>query len=165
MQPWMWIAAGVSVATLALVIGWFIWRPIRRSMQEAQLSQAREDFHRQRERLEAKFLELAAASGRPRGLRWINCDFEDDVAYARDRRSGELAALVGVTISFEAVPGGPMEDVEAVGNLRAATAVFRLQKDRWQTDGRAVFNLNPADTIAYYRDDLERVGSEAARQR
>ena len=70
----------------------------------------------QRERLEAKFFQLAAASGRPRGLEWTGCDFDDDVVYARDRRSGELCALVAVTIRFEAQEGGGMEDVEAVSD-------------------------------------------------
>jgi hypothetical protein len=158
----MWIAAAGVVLILLGLIAALVWRPIRRSLREAQLAKARLDFHRQRERLEAKFFELAAASGKPRGLRWVGCDFDDDVAYARDRHSGELAALVAVTISFEAIPGGPMEHVEAVSNLRAATAVFRLDKDRWKTDGRAVFNLNPTEAIAYYRDDLEIVGCEVA---
>ena len=162
MEPWMWIAGGVALAVLLVVGAALVWRPMRRSMREAKLAKARQDFHRQRERLEARFFEIAAASGMPRGLRWVGCDFDDDVAYARDRRSGELAALVAVTISFEAIPGGPMEDVEAVGNLRAATAVFRLGKERWQTDGRAVFNLNPTEAIAYYSDDLESVGREVA---
>jgi hypothetical protein len=162
MQPWIVIAVMGGVVLVLAVAGVLIWRPIRRSLRSAELSQARLDFHRQRERLEAKFLELAAASGRPRGLRWVSCDFDDDVAYARDRRSGQLAAFVAVTIGFEAIPGGPMEEVEAVGNLRYATAVFRREQQRWQTEGRAVFNLNPADTIAYYRDDLESVGCEIA---
>src|SRR4051794_14060752 len=117
MQPWIWIAVGATTVLLLAILGVLIWRPIRRSLREAHLTKARQDFHRQRERLEAKFFELAAASGKPRGLRWTGCDFEDDVAYARDRHSGELAALVAVTISFEAIAGGPMEHVEAVGNL------------------------------------------------
>jgi hypothetical protein len=158
----MWIVGGIVLAALVGAGVALIAQPIRRARREAQLAKARQDFHRQRERLEARFFEIAAASGMPRGLRWTGCDFDDDVAYARDRKSGELAALVAVTISFEAIPGGPMEDVEAVGNLRAATAVFRLGKDRWQTDGRAVFNLNPIEAIAYYRDDLESIGREVA---
>ena len=39
----------------------------------------------------------------------------------------------------KAMRGGGMEDVEAVGNLRAATAVFRVEKGSWATDGRALF--------------------------
>ena len=44
--------------------------------------------------------------------------------YVRDRQHGQIAALVGVTIQFEAVPGGDMEGLPAVGNLRNASAVF-----------------------------------------
>ena len=162
MDSWYWILAAGLGASLFMAL--LVWRPIRAALRESQLTKARRDFHRQRERLEAKFFDLAAGSGKPRGLRWTNCDFEDDVAYARDRRSGELSAFVGVTVSFEAIPGGLMEHVEAVGNLRAATAVFRFAKDRWETDGRAVFNLNPTEAIAYYRDDLEIVGCEVAQR-
>ena len=66
-------------------------------------------------------------------------------------------ALVAVTISFEAIPGGGMEEVEAVGNLRAATVVFRLDGPEWETDGKACFNLSPAQTIDYFQHELETV--------
>ena len=56
-----------------------------------------------------------------------------------------------------------MEEVEAVGNLRAATAIFRVVDAQWSTDGRAVFNLNPTETVRYFHDDLELVGKEIAR--
>ncbi len=159
----MWIVLGV--VALAAVIALAVWRPVRAAMRAAVYERARKDFHQQRERLEAKFLQLAGASGKPRDLRWTACDFDDDVSYARDRRSHELCAFVAVTISFEAVEGGLMEDVEAVGNLRAATAMFRWRDERWQTDGRAIFNLNPTEAIAYYHDDLEIVGQEFAERR
>ena len=105
---------------------------------------------------------MASSSGKPKGLRWTNCDFENDVAYARDRHTGELCAFVAVTISFEAIEGGLMEGVEAVGNLRAATAMFRTHRDHWQTEGRAIFNLNPAEAIAHYPQDLEKIGQQLA---
>jgi hypothetical protein len=107
--------------------------------------------------LEAKFLQVAGRRGTPRGLEWIDCDFDDAVSFARDRRSGELTALVAVAIRFHAVEGGGMEDVEAVGNQKAATAVFRHRGDEWTTEGRAVFNLNPRETIEHYQHELERV--------
>ena len=131
-------------------------------MQEAQLAEARRQFHVQRERLEARFVQLAENSGKPRGLRWTNCEFDDDVSYARDRKSATLTAMVACTISFEAIEGGGMEDVEAVGNLRAATAVFVFDRNRWTTDGRAIFNLNPTEAIAYYNKALVLVGQETA---
>jgi len=160
MSVWMWGAIGAA-ALLGLAVA-LAWKPIRSAVRAARYERARKEFRRQRERLEAKFFQLAAASGKPKGLRWTNCDFENDVAYARDRHSGELCAFVAVTISFEAIEGGLMEGVEAVGNLRAATAMFRTHREHWTTDGRAIFNLNPTEAIDHYRDELERIGQELA---
>ncbi len=161
MSLWWWVlaVAGGVVAVAAAVL----WRSIRARLLRAEYQRYRSAFHLQRERLEAKFFELASNSGKPRGLRWTDdCHFDDDVTYARHRQTGELCAFVAVTIAFEAIEGGGMEEVEAVSNLRAATAVFRLDRGRWQTDGRAIFNLNPAEAIAYYQDNLVLVGQEPA---
>ena len=100
---------------------------------------------------------IASKRGSPRGLNWVDVDFDDDVSFARDRRSGELTALVGVAIRFEAIEGGGMEDVEAVANSKAATAVFRHRGTEWTTEGRAIFNLNPLEAIEYYQSELEHV--------
>jgi hypothetical protein len=135
------------------------WRPLRRLGREVQVERARESFRLQRERLEARFVDAARASGKPRGLIWTECDFEPALTLARDLRGGQLLGLVPVTISFEAVPDGPMEGVEAVGNLRNATAVFEYARGRWTTTGRAVFNLNPDEAIEHFRPHYERVGS------
>lgn len=157
---YQWIAVLAGACAAAGVLAGLVLRPMRAAMRASRYERARRDFHRCRERLEAKFFQLAGESGKPRGLRWTACDFDDDVSYARDRRSGELRAFVAVTIAFEAIDGGGMEHVEAVGNLRAATAEFRLIDGRWQTEGRAIFNLNPAEAIDYYRENLELVGQE-----
>ena len=148
----------IAIVVLGVILGAlfsFVWW-IRRQ-QVSSLARARETFHRRREWLEADFVTYAEASGKPRGLRWLHCDFDDAVCFARDRRTGRYRALVGVTISFEAVAGGGMEHLEAVGNLRAATVVFRLDGPQWQADGRALFNLNPAEAIQHYQNDLEPV--------
>jgi hypothetical protein len=157
---WWWLGAllgGVLGVAVAIPFGVRYVRTRRVRSSDALLARARTVFHWRREWLEARFLSLAAQSGRPRGLNWTNCDFENPVAFARDRHNGELRALVGCTISFEAVPGGGMENVEAVSNLRAATAVFRFNGHDWETDGRAVFNLSPRETIRHYRHELEMV--------
>jgi hypothetical protein len=62
-----------------------------------------------------------------------------------------------VTIGFEAIEGGGMEDVEAVGNLRAATAIFTWAGADWTTAGRAVFNLEPREVLERYRENLDPV--------
>jgi hypothetical protein len=157
---WWWLVPAILLAVVAL--GLLVWRPMQKSKQVTELERLRKEFHREREHLEARFLTRAGASGKPRGLAWTNCDFDNDVVYARDRRSGEISAFVGVTISFEAIPGGGMEEVEAVSNLRAATAVFRVDRGRWATDGRALFNLNPSEAVRHFNDDLEFVGQEIA---
>jgi hypothetical protein len=125
--------------------------------RERKLNEARELFHLRREWLEADFLKLAGQRGIPRGLSWASCDFDDDIQFAKDRASGQLRALVGVTIQFEAVAGGGMEDVEAVSNLRAATGIFFYDGRQWSTSGRALFNLNPLEAIRHYRHELETV--------
>lgn len=162
MQPWL---LGIGIGVVAGILAFRLWKPLRARWWVNTFEKARKQFHLERERLEARFFEMAGKSGKPRGLVWADCDFEDDVAYARDRRSGELVSLVGVTIRFTAVEGGPMEEVEAVHNLRAATAVFHYQRGKWQTFGRALFNLNPTEAIAHYRQDYEMVGHEPAAPR
>jgi hypothetical protein len=161
MDALFWILGAVAV--VCGIVATAIWRPIRTARREKTLFRARRDFHRQREQLEARFLTRAAASGKPRGLRWSDCSFEDDVTYARDRRSKRLSALVAVTIRFEAIEGGGMEENENVGNPKAATAVFDYDHGRWSTEGRPIFNLNPTEAIQFYQANLELVAQEAAR--
>ena len=117
----------ITIAILVLaVVGVAAFAGVRIGLwlREQALRRARETFSWRREWLEAEFLKLAGQRGIPRGLAWVDCDFENDVQFAKDRATGQLRALVAVTIRFEAIEGGGMEDVEAVGNLRAATAIF-----------------------------------------
>ncbi|MEW4490356.1 hypothetical protein AB1L42_19885 [Thalassoglobus sp. JC818] len=100
-------------------------------------------FRVRREVLEAKFFELAAAQGKPRGLRWTECDWKDPVYFARDRNTNLLTAFSSVEIHFEAIEGGDMEDIAAVGDIRDASAVFHYQDGVWGTGGKALFNMSP----------------------
>jgi len=154
MSEYLWIIAASVAAIFFVAIVWLLLEGRRHRRLEA----ARKLFHQRREWLEAKFVELASSSGKPRGLNWKNCDFSDDVTFARDRQSGTLTAFAAVTISFEAIEGGGMEDVEAVGNLRAATAVFQYSAGKWSTQGRAIMNLEPAEAIQRFHRALELIG-------
>lgn len=151
------IFAVIGVVLLGSVVAVMAIKPIRERRQAEKLARQCRDFHRQREQLEAKFIQRAAATGKPRGLRWVDVDFDDDVLYARDRRSGRLKALVAIEVSFEAIEGGGMEEVEAVSNVRAATAEFLHDGTRWYTDGRVFFNLAPKGLVRYLHADLESV--------
>ena len=149
------VTLGLAALTLAAVGTLLALRPIRAARQAEKLARAQRDFHRQREPLEAKFIERAASSGKPRGLRWLD-------VYARDRRSHRLKALVAIEVSFEAVAGGGMEEVEAVSRVRAATAEFLHDGNRWGTEGRVYFNLAPSAAVKYLSSDLELVAEEHA---
>jgi hypothetical protein len=150
------ILTALVIAGVAAALG---WRPLRRFGQQVHLERARESFRLQRQRLEAKFLEAAAATGKPRGLLWKECQFDSGVELVRDRQTRDIAALVGVTIQFEALPGGDMEGVPAVGNLRLASAVFFFHGGHWQTVGKAVFNMKPGEAIEHFKNQYERIGS------
>jgi hypothetical protein len=129
------------------------WRRLRGRGPNPQ--QARDAFVRQRPQLEAQFFQAASASGKPRGLRWKAVEWEPGALLARDRDSGRLATLVGVTIQFEAVEGSDMEGLPAVGNLRNASAVFFFHGGRWHTTGKALFNLNPDEVVARFQNQYE----------
>jgi hypothetical protein len=133
---------------------WRLFRP------GPNAEQARRLFRQQREHLELLFFQGAASSGKPRGLRWKAIDWESGAEFARERASGRLAALVGVTIRFEAIEGSDMEGLPAVGNLRNASAVFFFHRGRWHTTGRTVFNLNPDEALAHFHQQYERLGPE-----
>lgn len=152
-MAWYWWAAsaiGGTGVVLAL-------KSLRSMSNEFQHERARELFRLQREFLEAKFMDAAAATGKPKGLTWVDCAFESQVQLVRESKSHELLGLVPVTIKFEAVEGGPMEGVEAVGNLRYATAVFSFQKGQWITQGRALFNMHPHEALEHFGGALQKV--------
>lgn len=156
--------AGIAVAILFVIAAVLLRKPVLAWRDQREADRGRRDFRRQRELLEAKFFDLAAVSGKPRGLRWVDCDWLETVTFARDRQTGLLTAFVAVNISFEAIEGGDMEDVAAVGNIRDAAAVFHYQKGHWGTGGRALFNMNPNDALDRLQGQFEplHVGTKGA---
>jgi hypothetical protein len=145
----------IAAVVVAAIAAWLFFGVIRRALFSKRIDRALGQMKCHRDAYRGQFLSAAAASGKPRGLAWKNVDFNEQFLLARDRANGDLVGLVGATISFEAVPGGGMEEVEAVGNLRAATAVFTHDGGDWTTQGRAVFNLEPREVLERYRDSLE----------
>lgn len=174
------IGAAVAAAVALLVGGLLLWKPLRRAWRKPRFEDARRSFHWQREHLEARFLQLAQTNAKRTTPRWTDCEFDDDVAYVRNRFTGELSAFVAVNIALEnpadypsqaqvndSLEGGSLggASFDMVGNLRAATAVFRFDRNHWETDGRAIFNLSPSETIRFYQHDLEMIGQEVAGRR
>lgn len=140
-------------ALLAIGAG-FVWRRGRKAQRRARQQMACLDFLEGKSDLEEVFLEAANKSGMPRGLRWIMCALGDDLRFAEDRANGDLYAVCGATIGFAAIPGGGMEDVEAVGNLRYATVFFVHRQGSWQSDGLAAFSFDPDQSLERYEESL-----------
>ncbi|MFO0867952.1 MAG: hypothetical protein U0935_03315 [Pirellulales bacterium] len=154
LNGWGWLAVLTTMAaTTWAAVSWR--RRTARRERPAGTRQAKAAFQQRREWLEARFVTLAAAQGKPRGLAWTDCEFASTVSWARDRESGELRALVAVTIHFAPVPGGGMEHNPNVALPRAATAVFQWHEQEWLTDGRVLFNLTPAQAIEHFQHELE----------
>ena len=144
---WLWLT--LAACTLLTIVFWWIGRG---AMTPAQAP---------RSFTSTKPSSKASSSPPPRpaasraGLRWKACDWDDSIAFAREKTSGRLAALAGVTIQFEAIEGGDMEGLPAVANLRNASAVFFLHRSRWHTTGKTVFNLNPNEVLTRFQNLYE----------
>jgi hypothetical protein len=153
-----WWSLGI-LGSVALLFAIF-HRRILRAFRDREARTALSQFRYQREYLEARFFDLAARRGKPRNVRWKDCQWQSEVTFARDAESGLLTAFVAVNISFEAVEGEDMEDVEAVGLLRDAAAIFHFQDGVWGTGGRALFNMNPADALERLKGQYVPLGIE-----
>lgn len=156
-MAWIW-GIGIGVAVLLAVALAAI--PLAKRWRKREAQRAVRQFRQTRERLEAKFIDLAQALGKPRGLRWMDCDWLSAVTFARDRQTGLITAFAGINIRFEAIEGGDMEDVAAVGTLRDAVAVFHYHNGHWGTGGKALFNMNAEEAITRLTAQFEAVPCE-----
>jgi hypothetical protein len=156
----VWWIAIFAVAGLTLAV---LFRRFRRkSASTTPLGRAKQQFHVQRERLEAKFVQLAAAQVHPEAPKLADCMFDDDVSYVRSRTTGQLSAFVAVTMATEGIAAVFPTGMSVVENLQAGTAVFRFDRDHWETDGRAILNLSPDEAAERFGGDLELVEQEFA---
>ncbi len=150
---------GIWAIAVLCAIG-LAWKPVRNWWRKQEAREAIKRFHLQREHLEARFFDMARSQGKPRGLRWLDCDWQSEVTFARDLHSGLLTAFVAVNIYFEAIEGSDMEDVEHVSTVRDAAALFHFQHGRWGTGGRPLFNMNPRDVVARFEGQFESVSAD-----
>lgn len=145
-ESFLWWIVGVLAAMAAIVLG----RWLLQLGKAVQAERARELFRLQHELFEEQLLKSAAATGLPRGLKWLSCQITGDALLVRDASSGGIVALVPVAIQFEPIEGSEMEDVPAARDPRPATAVFAFARGTWETAGRIVFNHTPEQTVAAF---------------
>ena len=154
MAAW-WILA--TAVLFGVVAGFLVWSPLRRALRNARFADARREFHLRREWLETKFIGRAATKAKGDTFRWAECEFDNDVAYVRNRSTGELAAFVAITVGLE-----ESDDQRRTDRYQAGTAVFRFLRHHWDTEGVALLNLTPSEAVRFYQENLEIVAHELA---
>lgn len=126
--------------------GWFFQRRLRRLDRQFVIRQ---------EELQRAWFEKASSSGRPRGLRWEGSQWLGARVLLRERQTGHWWMLSGVNLSFSAIPGGGMEEVAAVSQLKEGCAVFVWNGSGWEPSGRTLFNLDPAGAAKQFEESHE----------
>ncbi len=132
------IAAGI-LATCLLATWAILRRPVRQIVEDVLLEHARSLFHRNRERLEARFILALRRADPAEGERWENADWDDDVLWARDRQSHHVLALTCVEFEPE-----PFETF--VGPIHS-TAIFEFHDGHWCAQGRRLDEMRPDEAV------------------
>ena len=113
------IAAGILL--FCFLATWAVLRrPVRQIVEDVRVEHARTLFHRNRERLEARFVTTLERSDPDEAERWETAQWDDEVLWARDRHSHRLLALT--CVEFEPEP------FELSFGHSHATAIFEFRK-------------------------------------
>lgn len=158
-----WVASFSICLIVSGLAGYMVahFRRRRDILNEERIAEARRDFRFQRERLEAKFIDQAKRRIDPANWLWDDAQFDDEVAFARHRYTGELTAYAAVTV--ERVRPDILKTLAgSLSHIRSATVVFEFDGERWQTHGRAILNLSPDETVHLYQRELQLLKPEPA---
>ncbi len=149
-----WILSILAVLFLLFLLN---FKRLWRYAESVEANHAHRLFHAKQDLLEQQFLAEAAQSGVPKDLVWKELEWDNSLEFVRHLQTGEIAALKGVTIHFDAVEGSEMDGWHAVGMPRNATAVFFFQKGEWHTSGKAIFNKNPDEAAEHFSGHYVRI--------
>jgi len=158
-MAWPLVIATISVGTV-FYFGRAWRRAHRASEVERRCAVAKFDFRLQRERLEAEFLRIAKERPDAGDWLWDGARFGDAATLARHRYTGELTAYIDVAVEptcSEVSPELPHKPC-----WKFATVVFRFENGRWMTDGLAILNLSPIETVRLHQRELELIETPAA---
>ncbi|QDV35415.1 hypothetical protein [Tautonia plasticadhaerens] len=138
-----YLVAGMLLPASLTMAYLILRRPIREICEEVGFEKARQRFRQQRERLEARFLVALGRLDPEERERWEeDADWCPEVAWARDRKTRTLNALVAVRF---APP--PFTDLPPP----FATALFEYVDGRWTTDGQWFDDMRPDEAIVSQR--------------
>jgi hypothetical protein len=146
----------ILLAAIVALAAATLWRPVVRFWHGIRFEKARALFHRERERLEARLVKQIAVPVVTGEVEWLDCDFDDQVTFLRDRRTGELLALVAVTLGPE-TPWAVELDETSHGH---GVAVFRFDAKHWTTDPKVHMNLTLEEMIRGFSGTMEVIRRE-----
>jgi hypothetical protein len=132
------VLSGCFLATWAV-----LRRPVGRMVEEARVEHARALFHRNRERLEARFISALERSEPAECELWESAHWHDEVIWARDRHTHHLLALT--CVEFESEP------FELSPEQRHATAIFEFHSGHWCAQGKHLDEMRPDEAIDLFR--------------
>lgn len=138
-----YLIAGMLLPLSMMLAYLILRRPIREICEEIGFEKARQRFRQQRERLEARFLTALDRLDPEEHEHWEDADWRDEIAWARDRTTRTLNALVAVRFDPP-----PFTDLPAP----YATALFEYRDGRWSTDGLWFDDLKPDEAVALHRE-------------
>jgi len=146
-----------STAVLAIAAA-MMWRPAVRFWRRVRFEKARMLFHRERERLEARLIKQIAVPVVTGEMEWLDCDFEDEVTFLRDRRSGEYVAVVMITLGPET--SWAIDSDQESGTRRGRVSVWQEPLD---IRSKVYMNLTPEEMVRAFSDRMELVRREMTR--
>ena len=136
-----WVVWAGLLPVCAVAAAIVLLRLARRVLGETRVESARDQFRRQREWLEARFLTALAKLDPEERLRWEDAHWHDEVLYARDRQTRRLLALIGVHFDPDPL------DLDAGPYPRHATALFEFRKGQWNADGKRLDHVRPDEAF------------------
>ncbi|MGQ9503845.1 MAG: hypothetical protein ACUVQG_02465 [Thermogutta sp.] len=148
------------LAAMIILAAATCWRTVLRLWRGVRFEKARALFHRERERLEARLVKQIAVPVVTGEMEWLDCEFDNQVTFLRDRRTGGLVALVGVMLGPET-----SWTVELDEQSRGyGVAIFRFDNNHWRAEPKIHMNATPDDIIRGFSKAMEVVRRDTARQ-
>jgi len=149
----------ILLAAMTAIGAATLWRPVMRFWHHLRFEKARALFHRERERLEARLVKQITVPVVTGEMEWLDCEFEDQVTFLRNRQSGEFVALVAILLGPQ-TPWVAGSDDESGGR---GVAIFRFHRKHWVADPKVHMNLTPDDMVQEFGGTMELFRRETGR--
>jgi len=144
---WLWLMPAVLVPGVAAAF-LLSYRRLRLFGHHVHIERAQQLFLMQRERLQEQFSRAAAVAGMGEPY-----EFEQDVTFVRERRTGHILALVELRLGNT----GAADGTTPVGTPRKGSGIFFLERGHWHTAGKMIPEMSPLEVLDRLQGQYEPV--------